>query len=73
MNLGGGSVSTKEEPKDFIVSFGKLGSGACVLVDWKDGTKGVYGDRHFCRKWASNEEYVGDVTLEKFTTLTHTY
>ena len=70
---GGAGVSTKEEEKPFSLSFRSVGSGACVFLDFNDGTKATYGDRYYCKVWKPAEKYIAGVMVEKFMTITHKY
>ena len=70
---GGAGVSTKGEEKEFKVSFRSLGSGACLWMDFNDGTRSTYGDRYYCKLWKPDETHVNGVTVEKSMTVAHTY
>ena len=71
-----GKIVSKEEPKVFYITFESFGSGGCLLVDFKDGTKESYGDEYFCTvewKQATDYQYVAGVELQNPMTLNHTY
>ena len=70
---GGSGVSTKEELKEFSLSFRSVGAGACVFIDFNDGTRATYGDAYYCRVWKPSEKHVPGVTVEQFMTITHKY
>ena len=71
-----GKIGSKDETKIFYVSFESLGSGGCLLIDYKDETKKSYGDKYFCTvEWekAADYQYVDGVELQNPMTITHVY
>ena len=71
-----GKIGSKDEIKIFYVSFETLGSGGCLVIDYKDGTKKSYGDKYFCTvewKKAASYQYVEGVKLQNPMTVTHVY
>ena len=44
-------ITSKEEPKNFEITFESLGTGTCMEVDFKDGAIKAYGDKSFCEEW----------------------
>ena len=71
-----GKIGSKNEKKLFYISFESLGSGGCLLVDFKDGTKKSYGDEYFCTvEWnqATDYKYQEGIELENPMTVHHSY
>lgn len=50
-------ITSKEEPKNFEITFESLGSGTCMEVDFKDGAVKAYGDKSFCEEWLPDIRY----------------
>ena len=71
-----GKITSKNEAKRFHITFESFGTGGCLLVDFKDGTKNSYGDEYFCTvewKYGQEYEYVPGTKLQNPMTLTHSY
>ena len=53
-----GKITSKNEEKQFTITFESFGTGGCLLFDFKDGTKNSYGDEYFCTvEWERAKEY----------------
>ena len=58
-------ITSKEQEKSFQVSFDSLGTNACLVVDFGDGTVKSYGDELYCKEWQPGVKY--DPTFEQLT------
>ena len=58
-------ITVKEQMKEFEVSFESFGSGACILIDFKDGVVKTFGDETFCNEWKPDVMY--DPTFQSLT------
>ena len=53
-----GKITSKNEEKKFTITLESFGTGGCLLIDFKDGTKNSYGDEYFCIvEWERAKEY----------------
>ena len=70
-----GLIGSKNETKLFYVRFESLGSGSCLLLDYKDGIKRSYGDKHFCTVgWQTpGYQYVEGIELKNPMIISHVY
>jgi hypothetical protein len=50
-------ITSKQEQKNFEVTFESLGTGTCMEVDFKDGAVKTYGDQSSCEEWLPDVRY----------------
>ena len=50
-------ITNKEQNKEFEISFDSVGSGSCMIIDFKDGSVKAYGDKSFCEEWKPDIKY----------------
>ena len=50
-------ITSKEQPKNFEITYDSLGTGTCMEVDFKDGAVKTYGDQSFCEEWLPDLRY----------------
>ena len=71
-----GKITSKNEEKFFTITFESFGTGGCLLIDFKDGTKNSYGDEYFCQvEWerAKEYEFVPGFRLQNPMTITYSF
>ena len=71
-----GKITSKNEAKTFYITFESFGTGGCLIIDFKDGTKNSYGDEYFCTvEWerAKEYEYVRGIELQNPMTITYSF
>ena len=71
-----GKITSKNEEKLFTITFDSFGTGGCLLIDFKDGTKNSYGDEYFCTvEWerAKEYEFVRGFRLQNPMTITYSF
>ena len=70
-----GLIGSKNETKLFYVSFESFGKGACLLIDYHDGIKRSYGDKHFCNvEWnRPGYKYIDGVELKNPMVINYVY
>ena len=67
-------ITNKEQTKEFEISFDSVGSGSCMIIDFKDGSVKSYGDKSFCEEWQPDIKYDPVlVGLETPLTISHVY
>ena len=59
-------ITSKEQRKEFEISFESIGAGTCILVDFKDGGIKTFGDKVYCEMWQPDVRY--DPLFESLTT-----
>ena len=50
-------ITNKEQSKEFEITFDSVGSGSCMIIDFKDGSVKSYGDKSFCEEWKPDIKY----------------
>ena len=50
-------ITSKEETKRFQLSYDSMGTDACAVVDYDDGSERSYGDPGFCKEWQPKVKY----------------
>ena len=58
-------ITSKEEAKNFEITFESLGTGTCMEIDFKDGAVKAYGDQTYCKEWIPDIRY--DPVFSKIT------
>ena len=67
-------ITSKEQKKDFEITFDSIGAGTCMVIDFKDGAIKSYGDEAYCEEWKPDVKY--DPVFDALTTpqpLTYVY
>ena len=66
-------ITSKDDEKTFDVTFESLGSGSCMVFDFKDGVIKTYGDQHFCTEWMPAADYDQEYDIGSPMIVKHTY
>ena len=67
-------ITNKEQTKEFEISFDSVGSGSCMIIDFKDGSVKSYGDATYCEEWKPDIKYDPVLEgLESPTIISHVY
>ena len=67
-------ITNKEQTKEFEISFESVGSGSCMIIDFKDGSVKSYGDATYCEEWKPDIKYDPVLEgLESPTIISHVY
>ena len=50
-----------------------MGNGACVQMDYKDGSIVTYGDSYFCNTWKPSATHEPGIDITNPIKLNHTF